>query len=124
MIYRRLADFVVIVHFLIGIFSLFGAVLAVLNLWIALVHFPPAVWVSAALIRGWTCPLTPLENRLREAAGNQGYSGSFVDQYLMPVVAPNNGPENSRKTAVMIGIVTGISNAVLYVIVVGRLLDD
>src|SRR2546422_7526327 len=28
---------------------------------------------------GWICPLTPLENSLRERAGLEGYRGGFVE---------------------------------------------
>jgi hypothetical protein len=124
MIYRRLADFVVIFHLLIAIFFLLGGVFTLLNPWIALAHVPLAVWVSSGLIAGWTCPLTPLENRLRVAAGNEGYSGGFIDHYMMPMVAPSHVPGGNRKTEVAIGVVTGVMNAVLYVIVTGHLLDD
>jgi hypothetical protein len=37
---------------------------------------------------GWVCPLTPLENRLREKGGALGYSGSFVEHYLEPLLYP------------------------------------
>ena len=35
------------------------------------------------------CPLTPLENRLRAAAGQQGYEGDFVERYVIPVLYPD-----------------------------------
>jgi hypothetical protein len=81
-LYRRLADFVVVIHWLTGGFFLLGAFFAREHPWIALVHIPLAIWISAAFIMGWTCPLTPLENRLRKAAGERGYQGTFVDHYL------------------------------------------
>jgi hypothetical protein len=34
------------------------------------------------------CPLTPLEQSLRRAAGEAGYSGSFIEHYLLPVIYP------------------------------------
>ena len=104
MLYRRLADIVVLVHCLVGAFFLGGAFLAWLFPWIALIHIPLAVWVSAAFIMGWTCPLTPLENRLRKAAGNSGYEGSFVDHYfgrfvgLTPPTADGQLPSKIGRT--------------------------
>jgi hypothetical protein len=32
--------------------------------------------------------LTPLENVLRVRAGQAGYEGGFVEQYLLPVIYP------------------------------------
>ena len=82
MLYRRLADVVVVIHWFLGGFFLLGAFFARQHPWVAFLHVPLAIWVSAAFIKGWTCPLTPLENRLRKAAGEQGYQGNFVDHYL------------------------------------------
>jgi hypothetical protein len=40
-------------------------------------------------LAGWVCPLTPLENYLRRAAGQAGYDGGFVEQYVIPVLYPD-----------------------------------
>ena len=37
---------------------------------------------------GVACPLTALEKRLRERAGEEGYGGGFVDRYVEDVVYP------------------------------------
>jgi hypothetical protein len=37
---------------------------------------------------GWSCPLTPLENRLRTAAGGSGYEAGFIAHYLAPLIYP------------------------------------
>src|SRR4051794_4755440 len=67
MLYRLLADFVIVIHCVIAWFLLFGAFLARQQPSFALLHVPLAIWVSAAFIMGWTCPLTPLENWFRKA---------------------------------------------------------
>jgi hypothetical protein len=36
----------------------------------------------------WPCPLTPLEQRLRVAAGEAGYSGGFIEHYVLPILYP------------------------------------
>jgi hypothetical protein len=52
---------------------------------------------------GWTCPLTPLENRLRKAAGELGYQGNFVDHYLgIPDTA--TPIKNRRRREVILGV--------------------
>jgi hypothetical protein len=94
MLYRRLADVVVVIHVLIAIFFFLGGIPAMDQPWIALLHLPLSIWVSAAYLMGWTCPLTPLENSLRRAAGERGYHGSFIDHYLGRTVASPSAPEN------------------------------
>lgn len=103
MLYRRLADVVVVIHWLIGGFFLLGGFFARQHAWIALFHVPLAIWVSAAFIMGWTCPLTPLENRLRKAAGELGYQGNFADHYLgIPDTAIPI--KNRRRREVILGV--------------------
>ena len=77
MLYRRLADVVVIIHWALGGFFLLGGFAARDTHGIALVNIPLAVWVCSAFIMGWTCPLRPLENRLRKAAGERRYEGNL-----------------------------------------------
>jgi len=104
-LYRRLADFVVVIHWLMAGFFLLGAFFAREHPWIALFHIPLAIWISIAFIMGWTCPLTPLENRLREAAGERGYHGNFVDHYLGMNFPPDTAVpiKNRRKRDVILG---------------------
>jgi hypothetical protein len=40
-------------------------------------------------LTGWVCPLTPLENYLRRMGGGKGYGGSFIQQYLLPLLYPD-----------------------------------
>jgi hypothetical protein len=49
---------------------------------------PAVCWGAAIELTGWICPLTPLENRFRQAAGEAGYAGSFIDHYLLPILYP------------------------------------
>lgn len=107
MVYRRLADLVVVLHALIVWFFLFGAFLCWQHAWVALFHVPVAAWVTAASILNWTCPLTPLENQLRKAAGEHGYEGSFVDHYLRQRTI-------SRKNQIIIGVFFGILSMVIH----------
>ena len=85
---RTLADLVLVVHAAFIVFVVVGA-LAVWR-WPALVwlHVPAVFWGVLLELRGWTCPLTPLENALRKAGGEAGYAGGFVDHYLSPIVYP------------------------------------
>lgn len=80
-VYRRLADLVAVVHALACLFFLVGGLLAFWQPWLALMHVPIALWVCTSYLCGWTCPLTPVEKRLRRAAGDAVYPGGFADHY-------------------------------------------
>ena len=45
------------------------------------------MYVEAA--PGIICPLTPLENRFATLAGAAGYTGGFVEHYLVPIIYPD-----------------------------------
>lgn len=86
--YRLAADAVLIVHLAFIVFVVLGG-LAVLR-WprLALIHLPAVAWGVALELNGWLCPLTPLENALRRAAGEAGYAGGFIEHYLLALIYP------------------------------------
>ena len=88
MFYRALADVVVLVHAAFIVFVTLGALLALRWPRIVWLHIPCLGWGILLEVTRWVCPLTPLEVRLREAAGGAGYSGGFIDHYLLPVIYP------------------------------------
>jgi len=82
------ADAVVLLHLAFILFVLFGAWCVLRWKWMAWLHPPAVLWGAGVEFFGWICPLTPLEQRLRETAGQQGYSGGFVEHYVVPVMYP------------------------------------
>jgi len=88
MTYRFLADSVLIVHLLFIGFVTFGGLAALRFPWIALVHVPAACWGAYIELVGGLCPLTVLEVGFRRMAGEAGYSGSFIEHYLLPIIYP------------------------------------
>jgi hypothetical protein len=88
MIHRFLADSIVVLHFLFIVFVVLGGGLVLRWPRLALLHLPAAGWGAVVELSGWICPLTPLENHLRQAAGEVGYPGSFIDHYLLPIIYP------------------------------------
>ena len=90
MIYRILADVVMLVHFAFVIFVGVGAFLLLRWRWLAWVHAPCAVYGAAIELFRWICPLSPLEWKLREMGGGTGVSGSFIEHYLEGVLYPKN----------------------------------
>lgn len=88
MIFSVLADLAVLTHVMFVLFAVFGG-LAVLR-WprLAWLQLPAALWGGIIELKGWICPLTYLENRFRRMSGADGYSGSFIEQYLEPLLYP------------------------------------
>ena len=90
MLYRLLADLVVVVHLAFIVFVAVGALLAWRWPWVVIPHVPSLMWAVAIVTVGFDCPLTPLEKALRRRAGEEGYTGGFVDRYVEGVVYPES----------------------------------
>ena len=88
MLSRLAADAVLLLHLAFIAFALFGSVLALHWRWIAVVQLPAAVWGIFVELTGRLCPLTAIENHFRTLAGQGGYSESFVERYVLPVIYP------------------------------------
>ena len=88
MFYRWLADALVLLHLAFVVFVVAGGLLVLRWPRLAWLHVPAAAWGVWIEWSAGICPLTPLENRLRAAGGEAGYAGSFVEQYVMPVLYP------------------------------------
>jgi hypothetical protein len=86
--YRVLADAVAILHAAFVVFVIVGGLLVVRWRRLAVLHIPAAVWGAAIEFGGWVCPLTPLENYLRGRAGEAGYTGGFVEHYVLRTLYP------------------------------------
>lgn len=89
MLWHLLANLVVVVHGLFIVFIVLGGFLTWRWRALAWAHVPLAVWGVLIEYQGWVCPLTPLENYFRAKAGLAGYSGGFVEHYLLPVIYPD-----------------------------------
>ena len=77
----------------------------------AWLHLPAVAWGALIELIGWICPLTPLEQRFRQAAGEAGYSGGFIEQYLLPLIYPDN---LTREIQLALGMLVIIFNALIY----------
>ncbi len=88
MFYRIAADTLLIVHLAFIVYVVFGGVLAIRVRWSPYAHLPAAAWGAFVELGNRICPLTVWENNLRGLAGDAGYTTSFVDHYLLPVIYP------------------------------------
>jgi hypothetical protein len=88
MLWRLLADAVLVLHLLFVAFAVAGGLLALRWRWMPWLHLPALAWGATVEFTGRICPLTPLENALRAAGGEAGYQGGFIEHYLLPLLYP------------------------------------
>ena len=88
MIFQLLADALVLVHIAYIVFVVAGAVFVRYHPKVIWVHLVAVAWGAYVALAHRVCPLTPLEVSLRIGAGQAGYSGGFVEHYLIPVIYP------------------------------------
>ena len=111
MLFRLAADSVVVLHLGFILFVVVGGLMVWRWRRLIWVHSPAAIWGVFIEVTGGVCPLTPLENRFRTGAGDLGYSGGFVEQYLIPIVYPAGLTLN---TQVALGIAVMAVNFAVY----------
>ena len=86
--YLLLADLIVILHLGFIVFAALGALLAFKWPRVIWLHLPAVIWAAITEFMGLICPLTPLENWLRQQAGADPYQTSFISHYLLPLIYP------------------------------------
>lgn len=111
MMHNLLADMVLVLHFGFILFVVLGGVLSLRWPRLAFIHLPAAVWGALIELAGWICPLTPLENSLRRAAGQAGYEGGFIEHYLLPIVYPAG---LTRDAQLLLAAMVVLLNAGIY----------
>ena len=118
MIYRVLADVVLVLHLGFVLFVVLGGLLVARSPHLAWLHIPAAVWGVLIEYSGWICPLTPLENSFRIRGGEAGYSGGFIDHYVQLTLYP---PGLTRSTQLVLGSFVLLLNLVAYARVLSRM---
>ena len=117
MVFRILADATVVLHLGFILFVVLGGLIVARWRWVAWMHLPAAVWAAWIEFAGWICPLTPLENWLREQGGGTAYTSSFIEHYLMPILYPES---LSRELQWGLGGTVLLINAVVYTVAFRR----
>jgi len=95
-LYSMLADTILVIHFAFVAFVVAGFLLILVGLlaswrWIhnrlfRLAHLAAILVVVLQAWMGLLCPLTVLENELRQRAGRSGYTESFVAHWLHEIL--------------------------------------
>ena len=109
--YSWLADLILCMHASFVLFVICGGLLVLRWRPIAWLHLPAATWGAIVEFSGWVCPLTPLENWLRQQAGESGYRSDFVAYYLWPVLYPDG---LTRDVQLMLGTAVLAINVSVY----------
>jgi hypothetical protein len=86
--YQVGADLVVVLHLLFIGFIVGGVFLTWRWAVIIWAHLPAVIYGALVEFAGFTCPLTLLENYLRQRAGQAGYRDGFIAHYLVNVIYP------------------------------------
>lgn len=106
MIYGIAADVVLVAHLLFILLAMLGGLLVIWRRRLMFLHLPALAWAVWIELTHGICPLTPFENSLRMRAGEAGYSGGFIDHYLLPLIYPPGltpGDQNLL-AAILIGL--------------------
>jgi len=112
--YKFLADLVVVLHSFFVLFVLLGGFLVLWKPSVAWYHLPAVFWAAWLEFSGWICPLTPLENLLRQKGGVAGYNVGFVEHYIVPILYPTS---LTRQMQFTLGMIVLSLNIGVYFIV-------
>lgn len=111
MLYRFLADTLVVIHLGFVLFVVLGGLLVLWRRGWAWAHLPAAAWGALIEFGNWICPLTPLEIRFRVLGGEAGYSGGFVARYLTSLLYPEG---LTRSHQLLLGGLVVVVNLAIY----------
>jgi hypothetical protein len=106
MVYRVLADLVMVIHGALLVFFVIGGFLAwrwPRLIWAVLFV---AVWNLAIVILDFGCPVTALEKYLRRQGGEQPYARGFIEHYLDGRIWPEGATPTAEKIGFAILVVS------------------
>lgn len=106
-----LADALLVAHGAFVLFVVAGGLLVARWPRVAWAHLPAALWGAAIEFAGLTCPLTPLEQAWRRAAGKGGYQGGFIEHYVTAAIYPSG---LTRDFQILLGLLVVGINGWLY----------
>ena len=114
---RLAADLVALLHGAFVLFVVGGGLLVWRWPRLAWLHLPAVAWGALIEFTGWMCPLTPLEQHLRQVVGQAGYAGGFIDHYLLALLYPA-GLTREGQWALGAGVL--VINGAVYGLLLGR----
>jgi len=111
MVYRILADLVIVIHLAFVLFAVLGGFLVLKWKHCVWIHLPTVAWAALIEFASWVCPLTPLENWLNERGGEIVYRSGFVEHYILPLLYPT---VLTRRLQITLGLSVLVLNLVIY----------
>ena len=111
MIFGVAANVLVVIHLAFVCFVVVGGLLVLKWRWIVFLHIPSAIWGALIEFKGWVCPLTPWEQWLRTAGNQAGYSGGFVEHYIVSLLYPEHF---NRDIQLILGSLVVVINLAVY----------
>jgi hypothetical protein len=108
-----LATVVVAAHVAFIAFVVIGGLFVLRWRKLLFLHVAAVIWAVYIEWSGAICPLTPLENTLRAAAGLEAYAGDFVAEYVFPLLYPDG---LTRRAQLAIGIGVLAVNGCVYTV--------
>jgi len=109
--YSLLADAVLLIHLTFILFVMLGGLLLLRWPRLAWLHLPAVAWGIFVEFSGRICPLTPLENDLRQRGGEAGYGGGFIEHYVTALIYPDG---LSRTVQFVLGGIVIAVNVAMY----------
>ena len=88
--YEFLANLTLIIHLIFILFVIFGGLLFFIFSKIIYIHLPALVWGIYLELTSSICPLTYLENWFLSQGQLTTYSNSFIQNYILPIIYPEN----------------------------------
>jgi hypothetical protein len=110
-LYQWLADLIVLFHLAFVVFAVAGGLLVLRWRRLLWIHVPAMLWGAGIEFLGWICPLTPLENWLRQRSGAGEYYSDFIAHYVLPVLYPAG---LTRNVQIILGFAVIIVNLLIY----------
>ena len=114
---RLAADAILLLHALFILYVIFGSLVSLWRPRLVWLHALAVAWAGFVMLSGSICPLTPLENSLRVAAGQVGYEGGFIDRYVTRLIYPQG---LTREVQIMLGVLVVAGNIAVYMYGVRR----
>jgi Protein of Unknown function (DUF2784) len=109
--YALLADLLLLAHGAFVLFVIAGGLLVLRWPRVAWAHLPAALWGAGIEFTGRICPLTPIENAWRQAAGEAAYRGGFIEHYVTAALYPAG---LTRTTQLVLGVIVVAVNGGAY----------
>ena len=116
--YEFLANLTLVIHLIFILFVVFGGLFFFIFSKIIYIHLPALFWGIYIELTNSICPLTYLENWFLYQGGLTTYSDDFINNYLIPIIYPEDLNTN---TQIYLGITLIVINIFIYGLILKNL---